>query len=119
MGGGRLKIARTISEHATAHFVHDLARYVWKPWKKHNSHAAIGKWKPGDVPQKVMLERPSDIVRIAASFPGVGQDGARKFGRHFKSVRAMVNGSEDDFVAAGMKPKNAEKLWFELRRRLR
>jgi ERCC4-type nuclease len=119
MGQGRLKRWRTSTEHETCYFIADLARYIWKPWKKHHSHAAIGKWSPGGTPAKVMLTKATDLVRLAASLPGVGAVTARKMGSKFGSMKELVCGSEDEFKACGMKGKDAEKLWFAIRRRYR
>jgi ERCC4-type nuclease len=119
MGQGRLKRWRTSTEHETCYFIADLARYIWKPWAKHHSHAAIGKWSPGGTPAKVMLTKATDLVRLAASLPGVGAVTARKMGSRFGSMKELVGGSEDEFRKCGMKGKDAEKLWFAIRRRYR
>ena len=120
MGGGRIKRWKVSTEKDTARFVATLFRWWQKPWNRHTSHEQLGKMVPSvhGVANKVMLQKVSPMVRVAAALPAIGAKGARMAFKRWRSIIDMIEADEEDWQGLIGK-KNGTKVWLEIRRRYR
>lgn len=96
MGRGRLHRWRTSSISETAAFISSTWRWWQKEWDKHHVES-VSKMP---APMKALMWSPLQIHRTAASLPEVGIQGAKKVGKHFKSIKQMINAPVSEWVAA-------------------
>lgn len=112
---GRILQWRTGTQRDTVSWIVGWFRWWQKSWDKHTSHLEFGKWKPGEVDRRVLLS-PTDLQRVARSWPEVGSVMARKIGRGFRSIHAMNNASIEELRATGLTKPEATRIYCELRR---
>lgn len=99
--GGRVHFRRTGTKRETCELVR--AQYEWwteKAWEDHRSHLKFSVGDTGAV-QLVKLDptNPQHLVRLMAKeLKGVGWDRAMAVAGQFKTVRAMVNAVEKEWV---------------------
>ncbi len=98
VAGIHVKRVLTIEEAAV--WIGCLARWWWKPWDEHKSMRKFDKsqkkvsWMPEMADEGELLR-----ATVAAQLPGIGYERGVLAARHFKSIRAMILASADEWAA--------------------
>lgn len=80
----------------TTHFLHALSRWGQKRWKDHKSAYVVDSIDS----DTAILDERTVKRQVFAQFPGVGWERSRKVSKYFSSIRAAVNASEEEWMAA-------------------
>lgn len=77
------------------------ANYSWwqRGWDDHGSHLQVYDGMRDQLFDRALLTRPTLARCIGAQLPGIGKEKSAAVAARFKSVRAMVEASEDDWMS--------------------
>lgn len=111
---GGLRVKRTVDEAETAHFLDALhGWWTMKDFAEHRSHLALHL-----PPDRAVFVKPPLVQRVAAILDGIGFTKAHAVARHFRSVRDLVDASEEQWrQIPGIGTKLATRLHQSLRTR--
>jgi hypothetical protein len=94
------------------------ALYAWwqRGWDDHDSHLQIHDAMRDQLFDRALLTRPSLTRCICAQLPNIGKEKSASVAAKFKSVRAMVEASEEDWMSIpGVGRTIAHKVYVALR----
>ncbi len=108
-----VRMQTTTGSGHTAACMANLYRWWQKDWKDHHAHEAYDESRrPGTL---VELKAPTLCHEVAHKLPGLGYRKAQRAAQTFKSTRAMVNASPEDWLAIeGVGKKIAARIDKEL-----
>lgn len=95
---GNVKVLRSQSDMETAALVSWLYKWYAKPYEQHKTLVDVYAPLPLVQTHKYCFREPTLVERVAAQLPGIDSK-ARAVGKHFKTVKEMVNAKEKEWLA--------------------
>ena len=92
--------------------------YAWwtRGWDAHGSHIQVYDGMRSELFDRALLARPTLTRMVAAQMPSIGKEKSASVAAKFKSVRAMVEASEEDWMSIpGVGRTIAHKVYVALR----
>lgn len=92
---GGIRLRRVANRSETAHLIADLYGWWGKEWEDHHAHLGFDE---SSRPDAVFIRKPSLVCEFAARFPGIGWKRAHEVEKYFKTIEAMILGSEEEWA---------------------
>jgi hypothetical protein len=92
--------------------------YSWwqRGWEEHGSHLQVYDGMRDLLFDRALLVRPSVTRCVAAQLPNIGKEKSNAVAGRFKSVQAMVEATEAEWMSIpGIGKEIAHKVWMALR----
>jgi len=111
-----IRVAVVDDYEMAANWVHTLWSWWQRGWDDHDSHLQIHDAMRDQLFDRALLTRPSLTRCICAQLPNIGKEKSAAVAAKFKSVRAMVEASEEDWMSIpGVGRTIAHKVYVALR----
>jgi len=111
-----LKMWQTKTVKESGHWIRHLYSWWQKPWDQHQALLAFHKIAPPPVKDRVRLQYPGIVERVAKELETVGWKRAGELAKRFQSVQQLAIASVEDLKQVdGIGPKMAESIYRELR----
>lgn len=113
---GGIRVMRVDDYPTAAMFLGTLYSWWTKGWTEHESHLQMHDSMRGELFDRALLTRPSLLRCISAQLPSIGKAKSADVANRFKTVLAMANAAESEWVGIpGIGKTIAHKVYTAIR----